>query len=104
MRIIQPGLISIGIFSGSGQPYNLHGEQDGTLINFYTAVQQLPTSWTLPYQKGTEKQAIAISNDGGETWEQYAGNPIISEPPEGWNITGWRDPFVEVRHFVLACL
>ncbi|RAR09516.1 glycoside hydrolase family 32 protein [Stemphylium lycopersici] len=62
----------LGIFSGSGQPYNLQGEQDGT-----------------------EKQAIAISNDGGETWEQYAGNPIMSEPPEGWNITGWRDPFVE---------
>lgn len=85
----------LGIFSGSGQPYNLSGEQDGTLINFYTSVQYLPTNWALPYIKGTEKQSIVISNDGGKTWEQYAGNPIISEPPEGWNITGWRDPFVE---------
>ncbi|EMD68595.1 hypothetical protein GGP41_003191 [Bipolaris sorokiniana] len=85
----------LGIFSGSGQPYNLQGEQDGTLINFYTSVQHLPTNWALPYIPGTETQSIAISNDGGETWEQYAGNPILSHPPEGWNITGWRDPFVE---------
>ncbi|KAJ4321859.1 hypothetical protein N0V94_002692 [Neodidymelliopsis sp. IMI 364377] len=85
----------LGIFSGSAQPYNLTGQQDGTLIAFYTAVQYLPTNWALPYINGTEKQAIVISNDGGETWEQYEGNPIISEHPEGWNVTGWRDPFVE---------
>jgi beta-fructofuranosidase len=63
----------LGIFSGSGQPYNLQGEQNGTLISFYTSVQYLPTNWAIPYQKGTEKQSIVISNDGGETWEQYAG-------------------------------
>lgn len=85
----------LGIFSGSGQPYNLQGEQDGTLINFYTSVQYLPTSWAIPYTKGTEKQSIVISKDGGKTWDQYAGNPIISSPPDGWNVTGWRDPFVE---------
>jgi beta-fructofuranosidase len=85
----------LGIFSGTAQPYNLTGGQDGTLIAFYTSVQYLPTNWALPYIKGTEKQSIVISNDGGETWDQYEGNPIISHPPEGWNITGWRDPFVE---------
>jgi beta-fructofuranosidase len=85
----------LGIFCGSGQPYNLQGEQDGTLINFYTSVQYLPTNWQIPYTKGTEKQSIVISNNGGKTWEQYQGNPIISSPPEGWNVTGWRDPFVE---------
>jgi len=85
----------LGIFSGSAQPYNLQGQQDGTLIAFYTSVQYLPTNWALPYIKGTESQSIVISNDGGETWEQYAGNPIMTEPPSGWNITGWRDPFVE---------
>ena len=67
-----------------------------TLINFYTSVQYLPTSWDIPYIKGTEKQSIAISNDGGQTWEQYDGKPeLYRPPPEGWNITGWRDPFVE---------
>jgi len=88
----------LGIFSGSAQPVNLQGQQDGTLIAFYTSVQYLPTNWALPYIKGTESQSIVISNDGGETWEQYAGNPIMTEPPSGWNITGWRDPFVEVCH------
>lgn len=39
---------------------------------------------------------MAISKDGGLTWEEYENNPIISHPPEGWNITGWRDPFVEL--------
>ncbi|KAI8939766.1 hypothetical protein NX059_003509 [Plenodomus lindquistii] len=85
----------LGIFSGSAQPYNISGEQDGTLIAFYTSVGQLPTNWALPYIPGTESQSIVISNDGGKTWEQYENNPIMTEPPEGWNITGWRDPFVE---------
>ncbi|KAF3004814.1 hypothetical protein E8E13_003602 [Curvularia kusanoi] len=85
----------LGIFSGTAQPYNITGEQDGTLIAFYTAVQYLPTNWAIPYTPGTEKQAIVISHDSGKTWEQYEGNPIISEHPEGWNVTGWRDPFVE---------
>ncbi|KAF2707392.1 glycoside hydrolase family 32 protein [Pleomassaria siparia CBS 279.74] len=85
----------LGIFSGTAQPVNLTGGQDGTIIAFYTSVQHLPTSWAIHYIPGTESQSIAISKDGGNTWEQYEGNPILSDPPEGWNITGWRDPFVD---------
>jgi len=85
----------LGIFSGTAQPVNLQGEQDGTLIAFYTSVSKLPTSWGIPYQNGTETQSFAISKDGGETWEEYENNPVISGPPEGWNVTGWRDPFLE---------
>jgi len=85
----------LGIFSGSGQPYNLQGEQDGTLIMFYTCVQYLPISWSIPYTNGSEKLCIVTSDDGGETWEQWEGNPLSPRPPRGWNITGWRDPFVE---------
>ncbi|EFQ85665.1 hypothetical protein PTT_19351 [Pyrenophora teres f. teres 0-1] len=85
----------LGIFSGSAQPYNLEGKQDGTLLAFYTATQYLPTNWAIPYIKGTESQAIAISKDAGQTWQHYEGNPIMTQPPQGWNITGWRDPFVE---------
>jgi len=44
---------------------------------------------------GTETQSLAYSTDGGATWQQYEGNPVIDAPPEGWNITGWRDPFFE---------
>jgi len=84
----------LGIFSGTAQPVNLHGEVDGTLSIFYTSVSFLPTSWSIPYHRGTESVSIAQSHDGGVTWEQYAGNPVVFNPPEGWNVTGWRDPFV----------
>ncbi|KAL1301729.1 hypothetical protein AAFC00_005933 [Neodothiora populina] len=86
----------LGIFSGTAQPVNLSGEVDGTLLIFYTSVSKLPTSWSIEYQNGTESQSLAMSNDGGKTWEQYAENPIITGPPaDGWNITGFRDPFFE---------
>ena len=85
----------LGIFSGSAQPVNLTGGQDGTILIFYTSVDYLPTGWRLPYGPGTESQSFAISTDGGQTFEKYEGNPVLSEPPEGWNITGWRDPFFE---------
>ncbi|KAJ8612776.1 hypothetical protein MRB53_037247 [Persea americana] len=86
----------LGIFSGTAQPINLKGEHDGTLLAFYTSVSHLPTSWTIPYYPGTESQSLAYSTDGGRTWEQYAGNPVIDATTETapmyWNITGFRDP------------
>ncbi|CUS11049.1 unnamed protein product [Tuber aestivum] len=84
---------SKGIFSGTGYSTNLQGEADGTLALFYTGVSALPTAWNIPYIPKTESQSFALSHDGGETWEKYPGNPVIVEPPGGWNITGWRDPF-----------
>ena len=86
----------LGIFSGTAQPVNISGEEDGTLLAFYTSVSKLPTNWKIPYQNGTETQSLAISKDGGKTWEEYENNPVISHPPEGWNVTGWRDPFYEL--------
>ena len=85
----------LGIFSGTAQPVNLYGEQDGTLLAFYTSVSYLPTSWNAYYHPGTETQSLAISKDHGVTWQQYSPNPVISHPPTGWNVTGWRDPFLE---------
>ena len=83
----------LGIFSGTAQPVNISGEVDGTILAFYTSVSRLPTSYTLPYLLGTESQSLAYSADGGVTWQEYANNPVISSPPDGWNVTGWRDPF-----------
>lgn len=37
----------LGIFSGTGQPINLHGEQDGNLTLFYTSVKILPEGWNV---------------------------------------------------------
>ncbi|KAF2150867.1 glycoside hydrolase family 32 protein [Myriangium duriaei CBS 260.36] len=85
----------LGIFSGTGQPVNLQGEQDGTLTVFYTSVQYLPIGWNVPYIPGSESQSLATSTDGGITWKQYEKNPVIQGPPGDWNITGFRDPFFE---------
>ncbi|CRG90961.1 beta-fructofuranosidase [Talaromyces islandicus] len=83
----------LSIFSGSAQPVNIFGQADGTLLAFYTSVSELPTAWNDPYLPGTESQSLAYSTDGGVTWQQYENNPILSDPPGGWNVTGWRDPF-----------
>ncbi|KAF8252470.1 sucrose-6-phosphate hydrolase [Wilcoxina mikolae CBS 423.85] len=79
----------LGVFTGTIQPVG----NNGTLLAFYTSIRALPTNWRLPYIPGTESQSLATSTDGGMTWKKYAGNPVIDGPPEGWNITGWRDPF-----------
>ncbi|RPA89621.1 Arabinanase/levansucrase/invertase [Choiromyces venosus 120613-1] len=84
---------SKGIFSGTGHAINLQGEVDGTLALLYTSVSALPTAWNIPYIPNTESQSFALSHDGGKTWGKHPGNPIIVDPPSGWNITGWRDPF-----------
>jgi len=76
----------LGIFSGTAQPVNLKGQQDGTLLMLYTAISALPTNWKIPYIPGTEKQAYAISKDGGKSWRRYEKNPVLSAPPTGWNV------------------
>jgi beta-fructofuranosidase len=83
----------LGIFSGTAQPVNLTGHIDGTLLAFYTSVSRLPLSWDEPYPLSAESQSMAYSSDGGVTWTECAGNPVITQPPTGWNITGFRDPF-----------
>lgn len=89
----------LGIFSGTAQPINLQGQVDGTLLAMYTSVSYLPTSWTLPYHKYTETQSIAISTDGGLTWAFDPDSPVINctknTAPMHWDITGFRDPFLE---------
>lgn len=85
----------LGIFSGTAQPVNIYGQQNGSLLAMYTSVSYLPTSWNAYYKPGTESQSLATSDDGGVTWQEYAGNPVITGPPGDWNITGFRDPFLQ---------
>lgn len=92
---IHPRYNALGIWSGTAQPVNLTGGADGTLLSFYTSIGYLPLSWDQEYPTGAESQSYAISTDGGVTWEQYENNPVIQAPPEGWNVTGFRDPFFE---------
>lgn len=86
----------LSVFTGTIQPTNLTGGDDGTLLAFYTSISDLPTNWKLPYIPGTETQSLATSQDGGRTWQKYPGNPVITGHPEGWNITGLRDPFFQL--------
>lgn len=80
----------VSVFTGTTQPVNLEGEQDGTLLTFLTGINYLPTNWKIHYEKGTEVQALFTSKDSGNTWEEQG--IAISGPPEGWNVTGFRDP------------
>ncbi|GKT41839.1 levanase [Colletotrichum spaethianum] len=77
-------------FTGTTQPVNVKGVNDGTLLTFSTGIHALPVNWNQPYSAGGEVQALYTSTDGGHTWEEVG--TVISDPPKGWNVTGWRDP------------
>jgi beta-fructofuranosidase len=79
-----------GVFSGS----SLASGFQGLPTIMYTAVSQLPISWKSDYNRGSEKQALAISHDGGHSWEKMSSNPVISAPPLDVNVSGWRDPYL----------
>lgn len=79
-------------FTGITQPVKLQGKPNKILLNFVTGVHYLPTNWKLPYIPGTEIQTLFTSSDGGNIWKEIG--PVINSPPTGWNITGFRDPFL----------
>ncbi|KAF9530380.1 glycosyl hydrolase [Crepidotus variabilis] len=80
---------SIGIWSGTAAPVSINGTH--ALVAFYTSISVLP----VPHPPSGETQSFAISKDNGQTWNNYEGNPVIKTSPEGWDITGFRDPFFE---------
>lgn len=79
---------NLGVFSG----FAAKKAVDGKDTVFYTGVTALPISWTLPYLFG-EHVNYATTSDNGKTW-QKGKKPVIMGPPEGMNVTGWRDPNV----------
>ncbi|KDN43548.1 glycoside hydrolase family 32 protein [Tilletiaria anomala UBC 951] len=92
-----------GIFSGCmrpGLPSDAapQSTSNTTLLTLiYTAASSLPIHYTLPYTRGCEKVVLATSSDGGRTWQRYnGGRPVqgAEAPPEGLDVTGWRDPYV----------
>ncbi|KAL2214808.1 glycosyl hydrolase [Thermoascus aurantiacus ATCC 26904] len=83
-----------GVFTGCFLPMGVNGERDGTLTVVYTSVRRLPIHYSLPYVVGSESLSVAVSRDGGRTWERHPCNPILEGPPAGIEVTGWRDPFV----------
>ncbi|KAL4917345.1 glycosyl hydrolase [Aspergillus aurantiobrunneus] len=80
----------LAVFDGSVIPNGIDGEP--TLL--YTAVSSLPIHWTLPYVRGSEAQALAVTYDGGHSFSKPDIPPVIPEPPAGLDVTSFRDPFV----------
>lgn len=82
-----------GCFTGCMVPTGLNG-QPGQITLFYTGVSRLPLHYTLPYQDKTETLVVAQSTDGGQHFTKVRNNPIQPQPPSGYSVTGWRDPYV----------
>jgi fructan beta-fructosidase len=72
----EPGLDAAGCWSGSTIEYQ------GELAIIYTAVD------------GKKASICLATSKDGKTFSKYSGNPIISAPPAGLNLTDFRDPFV----------
>lgn len=83
----------LGVFTGCLQPTDI-SRQPGALTIIYTSVRHLPIHYTLPYTRGSETLSLAVSQDGGETWERQDCNPVLTGPPSHLNVTGWRDPYL----------
>lgn len=73
-----------GIFTGCVVPTG------DTLTCFYTSVSHLPISHEMNYTRGSETLSVA----DGKTFQRHEGNPILPGPPDGLDVTGWRDPYV----------
>ncbi|KAJ5822872.1 Glycoside hydrolase family 32 [Penicillium robsamsonii] len=82
-----------GVFTGCLQATDASGHP-GALTILYTSVSHLPIHHTLPYTLGSESLSLAVSQDGGKTWERQDCNPVLTGPPPHFNVTAWRDPFI----------
>ncbi|OJD11866.1 hypothetical protein AJ78_07453 [Emergomyces pasteurianus Ep9510] len=80
-----------GIFTGCFHPTGIHGEPDQLTV-FYTSVCHLPVHWSISNMRGAEGLSVATSKNGGSTWEKLIDNPILKEEPDGFDVTGFRDP------------
>lgn len=92
-----------GVFTGCVSPTNPHGVVDGTITSLYTSAQHSPIHWTLPYKKGSELVRMATSVDNGKSWKRLA-HPLLSGPPDGLDVTAWRDPFIGTWESIDECL
>ena len=72
-----------GCFSGSAV------EDDGNLVLIYTGHNYIDKEKDIFF----ENQNIAVSKDGGITFEKYENNPVIAKPPVD-SIHHFRDPKV----------
>lgn len=66
---------------------------DGYPTLMYTGVKSLPITWSMSYVPQSETQTIAVSRDGGHTFEKLDHPPVIVQP-DGIEPTAFRDPYM----------
>jgi len=67
-------------------------DQDGCWSGCAVNDRGTPTLIYTGVQKGHQRPCLATSRDDDLlTWEKYAGNPVISAPPAGLEVIGFRD-------------
>ncbi|KAJ6445247.1 glycoside hydrolase family 32 protein [Purpureocillium lavendulum] len=82
-----------GVFTGCWLPQTKASEK--LLRVAYSSVKHLPFHWsTPPYPRQAAGLSVAMSCDGGITWEKSAQNPVLLGEPADLCVTGFRDPFV----------
>jgi beta-fructofuranosidase len=93
-----------GVFTGCTWSTNPQGKVDESITCLYTSAQRLPINWTLPYHRGCELLRMATSNDHGRTWNRSPIHSLVPGPPEGLDVTAWRDPFIGQWDSLDKCL
>jgi beta-fructofuranosidase len=79
----------LAIFDGSVVSKGI----DGYPTLMYSGVKFLPITWSMSYTPQSETQSIAVSRDGGHTFEKLDHPPVIVQP-EGIEPTAFRDPYM----------
>ncbi|CCI41753.1 unnamed protein product [Albugo candida] len=78
----------MGVFSGQAVKSVINGQ----MYIFYTGISRLPDNFKLAYLSG-EHVMTATTLDNGITWQKYP-TPVIENGPPGYDLTGWRDPYI----------
>jgi beta-fructofuranosidase len=82
-----------GVFTGCFAPPTI--PDDRLLAVVYSSVRKLPFHWSMPsYPRNAAGLALAVSRNGGKTWEKPKCNPILPGEPDGVEVSGFRDPYM----------
>lgn len=79
----------LGVFDGSVVSKGI----DGYPTLMYSGVKFMPITWSMSYFPQAETQSIAVSRDGGHTFEKLDHPPVIVQP-DGIEPTAFRDPYM----------
>lgn len=80
----------LAFFDGSVFPSGI----DGYPTVMYSGVKSLPITWSMEYTPESETQSLAVSKDGGSTFDKLDIPPVIIQPNSTTQPTAFRDPYV----------